>query len=62
MGSAVGAGDTFVAGILYKLTAIDGQQRNTQLNVDDVMARDALTFAVGLATRKIQIDGFQGLV
>lgn len=59
--SAVGAGDTFVAGILYKLT-VGGRQRVSTLEVDDDTAREALTFAVDLATRKIQMDGFQGLV
>ncbi|KAL1895218.1 hypothetical protein Sste5346_005363 [Sporothrix stenoceras] len=58
---AVGAGDTFVAGILYKLSAVGRQHKSTRLDIDDDTARDALTFAVGLATRKIQMDGFQGL-
>jgi sugar/nucleoside kinase (ribokinase family) len=61
MGSAVGAGDTFVAGILYRLVATDGRERNTELEVDDDGARNAIAFAVDLATRKIQMDGFRGL-
>ncbi|ERS95775.1 hypothetical protein HMPREF1624_07850 [Sporothrix schenckii ATCC 58251] len=59
---AVGAGDTFVAGILYKLVSLSVQEGSPHLAVSDDTARAALAFAVDLATRKIQIDGFQGLV
>ncbi|KIH90848.1 ketohexokinase [Sporothrix brasiliensis 5110] len=59
---AVGAGDTFVAGILYKLVSLSVQGESPHLDVSDDTARAALAFAVDLATRKIQIDGFQGLV
>ncbi|KAL2263650.1 hypothetical protein VTK26DRAFT_5812 [Humicola hyalothermophila] len=49
---AVGAGDTFVAGILYRLHAGDR----------DSSREDMLEFAVGLATKKVQQEGFAGLL
>ncbi|GAB1314157.1 Carbohydrate kinase PfkB domain-containing protein [Madurella fahalii] len=46
----IGAGDTFIAGMLYGLHV-------------EAWSRDAkLAFAVGLATRKVQREGFAGLV
>ncbi|EPE02944.1 pfkb family kinase [Ophiostoma piceae UAMH 11346] len=51
---AVGAGDTFMAGILYKLS-MNKSARGSR------MIEEALEFAVALASRKIQLDGFQGL-
>lgn len=50
--SAVGAGDTFIAGALYKLVTSDSH--------DDNLAR-SLQFAVNLATMKVQREGFGGL-
>ena len=47
--STIGAGDTFVAGMLYGLHA-------------DAWSREAFAFAVGLATKKVQREGFAGLV
>lgn len=49
--SAIGAGDTFVAGVLYGLLCRRGDW------TDQMMIR----FAVNLATTKIQQDGFEGL-
>ncbi|KAK3905305.1 Ketohexokinase [Staphylotrichum tortipilum] len=46
----IGAGDTFVAGMLYALHA------------DAWSWGEKLAFAVGLATRKVQREGFAGLV
>ncbi|EJT80521.1 hypothetical protein GGTG_00517 [Gaeumannomyces tritici R3-111a-1] len=52
-GSTIGAGDTFIAGVIFDLFCRDGDEgRDLQ---------DTLRFAVGLATRKVQIDGFGGL-
>ncbi|KAL8392799.1 hypothetical protein RB595_002834 [Gaeumannomyces hyphopodioides] len=49
----IGAGDTFIAGVIFGLFCRDGDEgRDLQ---------DTLRFAVGLATRKVQIDGFGGL-
>ncbi|KAK4153137.1 Ketohexokinase [Chaetomidium leptoderma] len=46
----IGAGDTFIAGMLYGLHA-------------DAWSREAkLAFAVGLATKKVRREGFAGLV
>jgi ketohexokinase len=48
--STIGAGDTFIAGMLYGLHI-------------EALSREArLEFAVGLATKKIQREGFAGLV
>jgi ketohexokinase len=48
--STIGAGDTFIAGMLYGLHA-------------DAWSREAkLEFAVGLATKKVQREGFAGLL
>lgn len=49
--SAVGAGDTFIGGMLYGLVC--------QSQSWDV--RRKVEFAVGLATRKVQQEGFGGL-
>lgn len=49
--SAVGAGDTFVAGTLYGLLC----------RTDDWDVQRMVRFAVDLATLKIQQDGFGGL-
>lgn len=49
--SSVGAGDTFVAGMLYGLVA----------HADDWDARQKVRFAVDLATLKVQREGFGGL-
>lgn len=46
----VGAGDTFVAGMLYGLT-----------NYADTTLLSKLQYAVQLASRKVYQDGFQGL-
>lgn len=56
---AVGAGDTFTAGILYKLSTrpLISPPANNLLDT----VREALEYAVSLASRKIQLDGFQGL-
>lgn len=51
-GSAIGAGDTFIAGALYGLLC----------RTDDWDLNRVVRFAVDLATIKIQQDGFQGLV
>lgn len=48
--STIGAGDTFVAGMLYALHA------------DGWSPGERLEFAVGLATRKVHREGFAGLV
>lgn len=48
--STIGAGDTFLAGMLYGLHA-DAWSHETKLG-----------FAVGLATKKVQQEGFAGLV
>ncbi|CAK7274223.1 hypothetical protein SEPCBS119000_006060 [Sporothrix epigloea] len=59
----VGAGDTFVAGVLYQLATNKALQKpagDGMLSKDTI--RDVLAFAVALATRKIQIDGFWGVV
>jgi fructose-1-phosphate kinase PfkB-like protein len=49
--SAIGAGDTFVAGALYGLLC----------RRDDWTDQMIIRFAVNLATTKIQQDGFEGL-
>ncbi len=49
--STVGAGDTFIAGILYCLLCHN----------DELDTQAKLAFAVQLATRKVQSDGFRGL-
>lgn len=49
--SAVGAGDTFIAGMLYGLIC-----RNTKWDI-----QRCLRFAVNLATLKVQREGFRGL-
>ncbi|KAK0615966.1 Ribokinase-like protein [Bombardia bombarda] len=48
----IGAGDTFIAGMLYGLICHN----------DDWSRREMLAFAVELATSKVQRDGFAGLV
>ncbi|KAL1847662.1 hypothetical protein VTK73DRAFT_10302 [Phialemonium thermophilum] len=48
----IGAGDTFVAGILFGVAC---HRRDWDLE-------QKLRFAVDLATRKVQIDGFAGLI
>lgn len=48
--STIGAGDTFIAGVLYhRLHA-------------DAWSREMLAFAAELATRKVQREGFAGLI
>jgi ketohexokinase len=49
--STVGAGDTFVSGVLFGLISRAGQWD----------AQRTLKFAVELATSKVQQEGFQGL-
>lgn len=49
--SSVGAGDTFVAGMLFALTC----------HPRDWDAAKGLRFAVQLATCKVQRDGFTGV-
>ncbi|PMB68112.1 hypothetical protein BM221_006289 [Beauveria bassiana] len=51
---SVGAGDTFIAGMLYGL--ITGGYENTPWD-----ARRCVRFAVDLATLKVQREGFAGL-
>ncbi|CAK7567366.1 MAG: hypothetical protein SEPTF4163_005330 [Sporothrix epigloea] len=59
----VGAGDTFVAGVLYQLVTNKAiQEPNGEWTANEDTMREVLAFAVDLATRKVQIDGFQGLV
>lgn len=54
--SAVGAGDTFVAGVLYGvLCRVQHDQNNNGHGAQTVR------FAVDLATAKVQQDGFAGL-
>ncbi len=48
--STIGAGDTFIAGMLYGLHAAAWTREA------------AFVFAVGLATKKVQQEGFAGLV
>lgn len=48
---SVGAGDTFIAGMLYSVVC-----RNKTWHVSH-----GLSFAVHLATTKVQREGFQGL-
>ena len=52
--SSVGAGDTFIAGMLYGLTA--GSDEDAPWD-----ARRCVRFAVDLATLKVQREGFAGL-
>jgi len=47
--STLGAGDTFIAGMLYALQT-------------SATYEQALAFAVGLATKKVQQEGFADLV
>lgn len=47
--SAIGAGDTFVAGVLYGLWCVDWELHRT------------VQFAVDLATTKVQQNGFGAL-
>lgn len=49
--SAVGAGDTFIAGMLYALIS----------HTEDWDIDKKVRFAVDLATRKVQQEGFIGL-
>lgn len=49
--STVGAGDTFIAGVLYGLIS----------RANEWDAQTTLNFAVELATSKVQQEGFQGL-
>jgi len=49
--SAIGAGDTFIAGALYGLLCRRGDWNDQMI----------IRFAVNLATTKIQQDGFGGL-
>lgn len=51
LGSAIGAGDTFVAGVMYGLLCRTG----------DWGVQRTVRFAVDLATIKVQQDGFDGL-
>jgi ketohexokinase len=49
--STIGAGDTFIAGVLFGLLC----------HFADWDAENMLRFAVDLATQKVQMDGFAGL-
>lgn len=49
--SSIGAGDTFIAGMLYGLLR----------HPTDWDTRSRLSFAVGLASLKVQREGFEGL-
>ncbi|KAF2481004.1 Ribokinase-like protein [Neohortaea acidophila] len=55
---STGAGDTFIAGVLFGILCRDGRQerRNGKWSL-----KDTLDFANGLAGRKILQDGFAGL-
>lgn len=55
---STGAGDTFIAGVLFGLLCRDGQQRGKHR---EWSLTDTLDFANGLAGRKILQDGFAGL-
>ncbi|KLU88370.1 hypothetical protein MAPG_07357 [Magnaporthiopsis poae ATCC 64411] len=52
----IGAGDTFIAGVIFDLFCKDGGDEDEGRDL-----QDTLRFAVGLATRKVQIDGFGDL-
>lgn len=56
--SAVGAGDTFIAGMLYGLICHDDTECDNERHWDD---EKKLSFAVNLATLKVQQEGFDGL-
>ena len=49
--SSIGAGDTFIAGLLFGMTC----------HPHDWELQRKLSFGVDLATCKVQLDGFQGL-
>jgi ketohexokinase len=51
VGSTIGAGDTFIAGVLFGILC----------HFADWDTEASLQFAVDLATQKVQIDGFEGL-
>lgn len=63
--STVGAGDTFIAGILYSLVCHDNDTNDDQHSRREDCYywndREKLTFAVRLATLKVQREGFNGL-
>lgn len=50
--STIGAGDTFIAGMLFGLVC----------HAHDWSQQERLAFATELATKKVQIDGFVGLL
>ena len=50
--STIGAGDTFIAGVLYGLLTAEDRQPDYQ---------HTLSFATRLAGMKVQRDGFDGL-
>lgn len=55
---STGAGDTFIAGVLFGLICRNGDE---QTETQSWSLKQALGFANGLAGRKILQDGFQGL-
>lgn len=60
--SAVGAGDTFIAGTLYGLLCRDGIKKTPSEHRDEHWDdQRKLSFAVALATLKVQQEGFDGL-
>jgi ketohexokinase len=54
----VGAGDTFIAGTLYGLLCHDSIEKGPSEHWND---QRKLSFAVALATLKVQQEGFDGL-
>ncbi|OAA66110.1 Carbohydrate/purine kinase [Cordyceps fumosorosea ARSEF 2679] len=54
--SSVGAGDTFIAGMLFGLTTAGGDGDDAAWD-----AHRCVRFAVDLATLKVQREGFAGL-
>jgi len=50
----VGAGDTFIAGVLYTLV-------DASTSIKQMSTLERLSFGVGLATRKVMREGFDDL-
>jgi sugar/nucleoside kinase (ribokinase family) len=76
VGSTVGAGDTFIAGVLYTFATCPGAvvqaasssessessfESSFEPLFEPSSTARALSFAVGLATRKVMREGFGGL-
>lgn len=72
--STIGAGDTFIAGILYGLvmefhdyaknrsTRVLSQPQGMLGNQERATLKNLLDFAVRLATKKVQMEGFSGII